>query len=327
MRKLVTIRNITNIFPIADADLIERAQIDGWNVVVKKGDFQTGDLCVYAEIDSVFPATDERFAFLEGKRLKTKKMRGVVSQGIAFPISILDEASFAIGDDVTGLLGVVKYETPAPKDVSVKGEFPWFVSKTDAERVQNFVEELQIHQNRTAYVTEKLDGSSITVFCRQFENAWQTGVCSRNFELKLDAENQFVSTVKRLGVMEKLFEFCHSNDCSLALQGELVGAGVQGNKYKLATTDIFFFNVYDIAANRKMSFVNFIEVATKLGLQTVPILQTNYILHSDIERYLNEAEGKSALNSQTEREGIIFRTHEGDFDFKAISNRFLLKNE
>lgn len=170
MRKLVTIRKIANIFPITDADLIERAQIDGWNVVVKKGEFEPNDLCVYAEIDSVFPATDERFAFLEGRRLKTKKMRGVVSQGIAFPVSILGAANFAVGDDVTDLLGVVKYEPPAPKDVSIKGEFPWFVIKTDAERVQNLVEELQIHQNRAAYVTEKLDGSSITIFCWEVEN-------------------------------------------------------------------------------------------------------------------------------------------------------------
>lgn len=94
MRKLVTIRRISEIRPIPDADLIERAKIDGWNVVVKKGEFCVGDLCVYGESDSVFPSDDERFAFLEGKRLKTKKMRGVVSQGIAFPvlISVLDKS-------------------------------------------------------------------------------------------------------------------------------------------------------------------------------------------------------------------------------------------
>lgn len=327
MRKLVTIRNIANIFPIIDADIIERAQIDGWNVVVKKGDFQSGDSCIYAEIDSVFPATDERFAFLEGKRLKTKKMRGVVSQGIAFPISILGATNVAVGDDVTDLLGVTKYEPPAPKDVSVKGDFPWFISKTDAERVQNLVEELQIHQHRTAYITEKLDGSSITIFCRKFENEWQTGVCSRNFELKLDAENQFVSTVKRLGILEKLVEFCQLNNLSLALQGELVGAGVQGNKYKFAATDIFFFNVFDIAENKKLPLAGFVETVRELGFRIIPILQTDYVLHSDIERYLSEAEGKSTLNDKTEREGIIFRTLEGDFDFKAISNRFLLKND
>ena len=327
MRKLVTVRKIADVFPIENADQIERAQIDGWNVVVRKGEFQPDELCVYAEIDAVFPADDERFAFLEGKRLKTKKMRGVVSQGIAFPISILGDSVFNVGDDVTELLGVVKYEPPAPKDVSVKGEFPFFIAKTDAERVQNLTEELILHRNRIAYATEKLDGSSITVFCRKDETGRQTGVCSRNFELKLDAENNFVSTVKRLNVLEKLARFCQSNNRDLALQGELVGAGVQGNKYKLATTDIRFFNVFDIRAQRKVSLTEFIEIAESLELETVPVLQTDYVLHTDIERYLCEAEGKSILNDNTTREGIIFRTLDGDFDFKAISNRFLLKND
>src|SRR4051812_46048509 len=197
MRKLVTIRKISEMHPIPDADLIERARIDGWNVVVKKGEFQSGDLCVYGEIDSVFPASDDRFAFLEGKRLQTKKMRGVVSQGIAFPISILGQIETKIGDDVTDFLGVTKYEPPPPKSMEAKGEFPWFIPKTDAERVQNLVEDLNIHLGKLAFVTEKLDGSSITIFSQRDENGWNTGICSRNLELKLDAENAFVLTVKR----------------------------------------------------------------------------------------------------------------------------------
>lgn len=327
MRKLVTIRRITNIFPIPDADLIERAQIDGWNVVVKKGEFRAGDFCVYGEIDSIFPVEDERFAFLEGKRLKTKKMRGVVSQGIAFPISILGDAEFAEGEDVTERLGVVKYEPPIPTQFGVKGEFPWFVSKTDAERVQNLVEELKTHSNRTAYVTEKLDGSSITVFCRFHESEWHTGVCSRNLELDLAFDNVYTVTVKKLGVIEKLQAFCAAHNIDLALQGELVGAGVQGNKYKLPTTDIRFFNVLDVRSRNKLPLADFVATIAELDLQTVPVLQTDYVLHTDIERYLAEAEGKSVLNDKTEREGIIFRTLNGDFDFKAISNRFLLKND
>ena len=123
MRKLVTIRKINEIHPISNADLIERAKIGGWNVVVKKGQFKADDLCVYGEIDSIFPAEDERFAFLEGKRLRTKKLRGVVSQGIAFPLSILGEISVKEGDEVTEILGVTKYEPPLPQSMDAKGEF------------------------------------------------------------------------------------------------------------------------------------------------------------------------------------------------------------
>ncbi len=327
MRKLVTIRKINEIHPIPNADLIERAKIGGWNVVVKKNQFTPGDLCVYGEIDSIFPAEDERFAFLEGKRLRTKKLRGVVSQGIAFPLSILGGISVAEGDEVTGFLGVTKYEPPPPQSVEAKGEFPWFVPKTDEERVQNLLFELTEQLGQFAFVTEKLDGSSITVFSRKGEADWESGVCSRNLELKLDVENAFTSTVKKFSIIEKLEEFCKQNNRQIALQGELIGAGVHGNKYKLAATDVRFFKAFDISEQITFALNEFVEILKNLGLQSVPILQEKFVLHDNIELYLQEAEGKSVLNNQTEREGIVIRTHDGNFSFKAISNRFLLKND
>ncbi len=92
-RKLATIQKIIEVHPIVNADNLERAVIKGWNVVVKKGEFQAGDLCVYCEIDSLMPERPE-FEFLESKkyRIKTTKFRGQVSQGIAFPLSILPES-------------------------------------------------------------------------------------------------------------------------------------------------------------------------------------------------------------------------------------------
>lgn len=327
MRKLVTIRRISEILPIADADMIERAKIDGWNVVVKNGEFRVGDLCVYGEIDSVFPVEDERFAFLEGKHLKTKKMRGVVSQGIAFSTAILDGNTFIEGDDVTERLGVTKYEPPPPKSMEAKGEFPWFIPKTDAERVQNLIEDLESNAGQTAYLTEKIDGSSITIYCRLNENVWEAGVCSRNLELKLDVENYFTNTVRKLQIIEKLKDYCQTVNRQIALQGELTGIGIQGNKYKLEETNIFFFNVFDIREQKKVSFAQKTEIIERLKLKAVPILDDSFILHTDVDRYLREAEGKSKLNEKIEREGIIVRTLDGNFDFKAISNRFLLKND
>lgn len=327
MRKLVTIRKISEINPIPDADLIERAKIDGWNVVVKKGDFRAGDLCIYGEIDSIFPAEDARFAFLEGKRLRTKKMRGVVSQGIAFPLSILGAHSVKEGDEVTDFLGVTKYEPPPPKSMEAKGEFPWYIPKTDAERVQNLTVELAEHIGKAAFVTEKLDGSSITIFSRKAETGWEEGICSRNLELLTDVDNAFVSTVKNLSITEKLQEFCRMNNRQIALQGELIGAGIQGNKYKLAETNIHFFNIFDIGDQRYLSLPEFVHILETLHLETVPIVSDSLSLHDKIEAYLEEAEGKSHLNEKTEREGIVIRTHDGSFSFKAISNRFLLKNE
>ena len=58
-RKLASIQRITDLQPIEGADLIEVASVLGWKVVVKKGEFQVGDLAVYMEIDSVPPDLPE----------------------------------------------------------------------------------------------------------------------------------------------------------------------------------------------------------------------------------------------------------------------------
>ena len=147
--KLATIEKIKEIHPIPDADAIERALIRGWSVVIKKGDFKVGDLCVYCEIDSLMPEREE-FEFLRPRnfRIKTVKLRGQISQGIAFPLNILEHENvklelikeielgkvkdegfsikFPIGADVTEALGITKYEIPIPAELSgkVKGGFP-----------------------------------------------------------------------------------------------------------------------------------------------------------------------------------------------------------
>lgn len=90
-RKLAVIRKIDEVFSIEGADNIEGIKIGGWQVVVKKSDnFKPGTLCVYVEIDSVLPQTPE-FEFMRQRhfRVKTVKLRKVISQGIVFPLSII----------------------------------------------------------------------------------------------------------------------------------------------------------------------------------------------------------------------------------------------
>ena len=47
MRKLASIQKIKSLEPIPEADAIEKATVLGWQLVVKKGEFKTGDLVVY----------------------------------------------------------------------------------------------------------------------------------------------------------------------------------------------------------------------------------------------------------------------------------------
>ena len=153
MRKLASIRRISEVRAIEGADAIEAVQIDGWQCVAKKGELKAGDLCCYFEIDSFLPTTNPAFEFMavrgatkdaEGKagyRLRTVKLRGTLSQGLALPLATLFAGPEWLneGDDVTEHLGVTKWEPAMPACLGgeAKSTFPGWIRKTDQERIQN----------------------------------------------------------------------------------------------------------------------------------------------------------------------------------------------
>jgi len=336
-RKLASIRTIKEINPIPQADAIEKATVDGWNVVVKKGEFKPGDLCIYCEIDSFLPIREE-FEFLrkssykkmtdekEGFRLKTITLRNQVSQGLILPISILPNEVISStnlgslpGTDVTSVLGIIKYEPPIPACLNgkIKGYFPSFIPKTDEERIQN-IPEILVNESETFFdATEKLDGTSST----NFINNGEFGVCSRNLELLEDESNSLWKVAKQMDIESKL----RSLERNLALQGELIGEGIQGNPYKIKGQTVRFYNAFDIDKYEYLSFEDFNNLIKMLGLQTVPVIHEKIKLPNSIEDVLKLADGKSVLNPNFNREGLVFRTRGGNrISFKAISNIFLL---
>lgn len=153
-RKLATIRKISEINEIKDASNIEVATVGGWKVVVRKGEYQVNDLVVYLEIDSFVPnsiapfltksdRSPSEYKDIKGERLRTVKLRGQISQGLILSLddNIMslfekDGGSYYEGDDVSHVLGIVKWEPPIDASLAgqVKGNFPSFIQKTDQER-------------------------------------------------------------------------------------------------------------------------------------------------------------------------------------------------
>jgi RNA ligase (TIGR02306 family) len=146
-RQLATIATIDRILPHPNADSLELATVRGWQICVKKGEFFekplgcTPGLCVYVEIDSVLPERPE-FEFMRDRkfRVKTIRLRGELSQGICFPLSILPYDTWKPDIDVTEILGIKLYEPPIPACLggTVEGNFPAYLRKTDCERIQNY---------------------------------------------------------------------------------------------------------------------------------------------------------------------------------------------
>lgn len=343
MRKLATIRRIDELNPIEGADAIECAVVGGWKVVAQKGLYAVGDLAVYFEIDSWIPhelapflskgKEPREFEGVKGERLKTIRLRGQLSQGLLMPIPTgehFDDGRLAFevamgnvkeGDDVTEILGIKKWEKAIPAQLAgvCRGNFPTRIPKTDQERVQNLVKEIvsAAEADQRFEVTEKLEGSSMTCYLIDGE----FGVCSRNLDLKETAENAFWKTARETNVEEKM----RTVGDNFAIQGELIGPGIQNNIYKLTSPAFFVFDIYDIKEGKYLTPAQRLALVSEMGLKGVPILHLMCPVGTgSIEELLKFAEGKSTLNVNQEREGIVFKDMDGGMTFKVISNKYLL---
>jgi RNA ligase (TIGR02306 family) len=342
-RSLATIQRISKIEPIEGADSIDVARILGWNCVVKKNEFSVGDLCVYCEVDSLLPENPE-FEFLRkncfidredmrGFRIRTVKLRQQVSQGICFPLSIIDQSisidpntDWKEGQDVTAILGIKKWEPKISLSMGgkIKGSFPGFIPKTDETRIQSIPDLLERHNGTYCYVTEKVDGSSVTVFLKDGE----IGVCSRNMWMQDTEENVFWATAKKMDIENKMKSVL--GEGNWALQGELLGPGIQGNKYGLKTSKILWFNVFNVDTYKYLDFDDFNSLIQNMGLEIVPFLG-KFVLNNTVDELVEMSKGQSALN-KIHREGIVIRPCEekedkklGRVSFKVINPDFLLK--
>jgi RNA ligase (TIGR02306 family) len=337
MRKLASVRRVDSVRAVSNADSLDVIRIGGWETVCRRGEFREGDLVVYFEIDSFLPEL-EAFEYLRkscartldgvgGFRLRTVTLRGQLSQGLAISIyaahvaltELGAEASFEEGRDLTEALRVRLYDLSPKASVGVKGPFPTWIPKTDEPRVQNFSDSRYAALGGPLYVTEKLDGSSLTAYLRE----GVFGVCSRNFELRLeDAGSPHVRCAQHLRLGERLQRLGRN----IAIQGELLGPGVQKNIYAQTTYSLHIFSAFDIDAQAYIGFEDLKRLAADLGLPMVPIITEDLWLDG-VSRgeLLARAEGESQLCRGVEREGLVIRSHDLGVSFKVISNKFLLK--
>lgn len=337
-RKLATIRKIAEVRAIEGADAIEACRVGGWWVVCKKGEFQVDQVALYLEIDSWVPTElapflsrgnqPREFEGVKGERLRTIKLKGQLSQGLLLPIpeDTIKGAGILIAEglDLTDHLGILKYEKPIPVQLAglVKGNFPSFIPKTDQPRIQNLsdiLEELSDPLHGWS-VTEKIDGSSMTVFV----NGEESGVCSRNLELKYDPNNSFWEAAIKYDIINKI----NKTGRNLAIQGELFGEGIQGNAYKISGRKFYCFDIWDIDNQKYLMTKDMFDICDALDIESVPLLEYDISINKDIEKLILEADGKSVIGAKPDREGVVYQSNRvHDLSFKSISAKWLLKND
>ena len=370
-RKLAHIEKIEWIKPIEGADKIVLCGVLGWQcIVAKKDNFKEGDKIVYIEIDSVVPDIPE-FEFLRDRkfRVKTIKLKGELSQGLVVPLSILGKnrpINLEIGDDVTDLIGITKYLSPSEQE-EIKAEirrvateknrlkkflmrygwfrklnlsrkqksgFPYWVSKTDEERIQNMPRVLTDFANEAVYATEKIDGQSATFtgkmvprfngfLGKMFPKKFLFVVCSRNLTTN-DRGSLYWRVAKKYNLERILKE-----NPKLTIQGEQIDTKVQGNKYKVTEPELYVFNIIDHENKYQYNYEEMQIFCNKHKLKIVPLIYAGplFNLGTTVNEMVESSKGLSWLIN-IPREGLVVRNIKDGkkvFSFKCINPDFLLK--
>lgn len=261
---------------------------------------------------------------------------------------------FKAGDDVTALLEVKQYfsksdllarETPSrlPKSKTWKymmrykwyrwlwrflfppleKGFPSWIAKTDEERIQNFKKILNDKERRYSY-TEKCDGSSATYAI----NGKEFTVCSRNYKLGRPDTSIWWRIAQQKNIETYLMRLQGLLGAKkIVLQGEIVGEGIQKNKYRIKGIEFLAYNLIVDGVKKTTTQMQEILFDCSIPIKVVPILDFDIILPDTVEEVIELSKGKSILNKDVEREGIVVRSDDCKVSFKAINPVFLLKND
>ncbi len=346
MRKLASIQRIWKIEPIDGADKIELAHVLGWQCVVNKGQFLPMDIGVYFEIDSFLPIREE-FEFMrsssykktdimgEGFKLRTMRFRGQISQGLLLPVSQFPEipSTVEVGDDVTELLGVRKWEIEerATTGGTVIGTLPYDIPHTDETRVQENPELINAFAGLEYYISTKMDGSSHSIGID--ENGFH--VTGHNYEYKDDGASSFYNLVKERKYQERVEALVKDLGLrTLTIQGELCAPGIQRNRLRLAKPEWYVFTIRE--NGKRVGLNRMLELCKMLDFVHVPIEEVDVDLPSKyptVEALLERADGEYPNGGK--KEGIVIRPTEPVFcplisaslSMKVVSNKYLLKNE
>jgi RNA ligase (TIGR02306 family) len=316
--KLATYETITEVLPIEGADRIELARVQGWQSVIRKGEFKVGDQVIFVPIDTVLaPSAWNQHLWDKNDpskpiRLKTVKLRGVISQGLILRTTLVSAQEIWDHSDnpeedtsLAGMLGITKYEKPIPAHLAgqVAGDFPThLVSKTDEDNLKSNIEVLdELKQADFVEATLKIDGTSAT-YIKEFDGTFR--VCSRNLELKDTETNVHWQMARKYKIEENLVP----GNC---IQGEIAGPGIQGNPAGYSEVLLFVFNAFNLGDRKPLSRGSWLNALTVINDQTlrVPIVRL-FDVHEfatmtvdNLQQWVNGI----TYNNGLPAEGVVFR--------------------
>ena len=326
----VTVQKLDEVSAHPNADRLDVARIGGWQIVVGKDQHQVGEQVAYIPEQALVPEPLQKVLGVEGRlagskknRVKAIKLRGVLSQGLILTLKegqlthpeTGEQKSFALGEDVTSFLGVIKYEPPVP--VSMSGEMYASPLKLPRYDVENWKSDPEaIPPGTPVLITEKLHGTlCMLVFYGEEVIISSKGLSSKDMALKENETNVYHRTLRPyLDSIKTALQAKWPKALAFGVIGEIVGPKVQDLQYGHQKPTVYLFEVIVKPTEESpWQYADFKEVqdfASSVKLPAVPLLEeTTCPGPNEIERANLLADGKTAVqNADHLREGVVLRT-------------------
>jgi len=324
----VDVCRVGSVIKHPNADRLDIVTVKGWQCITPRNSYGVNDLVIYVPIDAVFPQTlSDKInitKYLHSQRVKTAKLRGVISQGVI--MSVDEVPGCTEGQDVSEVLGITKWEPPLPgacTSGTPRPQHPDFLRYTDIENLKNYPDVLQIGEE--VVLTEKIHGTNFraaNIINEKDGEVGHAGIHAGSHRM------DFVDTPENLywkaAHMYKLDEILPPG---YQIFGEIYGRGVQKLTYDLQGIDVRFF---DLMVNLKyVNYDEFKAFCDKHNLPTVPELYRGPY-DKDCARL---ADGQSTIAGHI-REGWVGRPILERWDhkvgrgiLKAVSEQYLLSKD
>lgn len=325
--KLATIECIQSIAAHPNADKLDLATVSGYTCIVSRDQYSVGEAVVLIQPDTVLPEAPWSEMFRKrSNRVRAMKLRGEWSFGIVMPIhtwpELLAYGSIVNGTEVSELINVAKYEPPQPQQLDAMGYPPSGLPKTDEERYQNLDGSLPYGER--VDITLKIDGSSATYFCKMNVETgeYETGVCSRSLRIKPECSNIYTRAEARYNILAKLKEYCVSNGVSLAVRGEVYGAGIQAfntNPHAKGEVNFALFSVWDFDKHtyaKPSDLHYYANLGYALNIPCVPCIEKDVVLTTEIVKYY--AQDVDLIDDKP-FEGVVIKHNTGSFKVINLS--------
>ena len=114
---------------------------------------------------------------------------------------------------------------------------------------------------------------------------------------------------------------------SMAIQGEVIGEGIQRNLYKIKGLDFYVFNVRLTKLKLDYNLTNITRFCKITGMKQVPLISLLKHLPETVDEIILNSDGMSVLKDDQLREGLVWRSHESNpkVSFKAKSQKYQIQ--